>query len=79
MRQSYKMKVVVLALGIGLALPFPARAILDFGGWVINTPGTHYGEIFLTSFPSFPPSGVNIFWDSGGGPCVNGVQEVAKS
>ena len=76
MRQSYKMKVVVLALGIGLALPFPARAIFDFGGWVINTPGTHYGEIFLTSFPTFPPTGVDTFWDSGEGTCLNGVQEV---
>lgn len=76
MLASFKNKLIFLILLLGLIIPFPARAIFDFGGWVLNTPSTHAGEIFLTSWPSFPPEGVDGFWDSGEGTCLNGVQEV---
>lgn len=76
MRVSYKKKLAAFIVCLGLAAPFPTSAIFDFGGWVINVPGTHDGEIFLTSFPFFPPEGVDDFWDSEEGTCLNGVQEV---
>lgn len=72
----FKKKLFLLAGVLLFAVPSSAYAIFDFGGWVLNTPGTHYGEIFVTSFPSFPPEGVNTFWDSEQGVCLNGVEEV---
>ena len=73
---SFKKKIVVVTLMLGVVFPFPVHAIFDFGGRVLNVPGTHASEMFLTTFPSFPPEGVDDFWDSGEGTCLNGVQEV---
>lgn len=76
MKLSFRNKVVALALCLGFLAPVPASAVFDFGGRVLNVPGTHASKMFLTSFPSFPPQGVSGFWDSGSGVCLNGVQEV---
>ena len=76
MTVSFKKKLLILVLCFGLTVPFSASAVFDFGGWVINTPGTHASEMFLASSPVFPPSGTASFWDSGAGICLNGVQEV---
>ena len=73
---SIKSKLIVVALLVALTSPVPVFAIFDFGGIVLNVPGTHASEMFLTSFPSFPPEGVSTFWDSGQGICLNGVEEV---
>ena len=59
-----------------IATPLQAYAVFDFGGRVVNVPGTHASEMFLTSSPTFPPQGFSTFWDSGQGTCLNGVQEV---
>ena len=58
------------------AFPLSAFAIFDFGGWVTNVPGTHASKMFALSSPIFPPAGTAAFWDSLGGKCLNGVQEV---
>lgn len=72
----FKKKLLLLAGILLFAVPSSAYAVFDFGGWVLNFPGTHEGKIFLTSSPSFPPKGYNTFWDSGQGVCDNGVEEV---
>ncbi len=76
MKASFKKKLVVCTLALAVVLPFPVHAIFDFGGWVLNVPGTHASAMFLATSPSFPPLGVDTFWDSGAGTCLNGVQEV---
>ena len=76
MRLSFKKKLLALVLSVGFVVPLPASALFDFGGRVINTPGTHASQMFLATSPAFPPTGVNMFWDSGNGICLNGVEEV---
>ncbi|MEK7170052.1 MAG: hypothetical protein AAB767_02070 [Patescibacteria group bacterium] len=76
MPPSFKKKIVPIIVCLVLAIPFSAYALFDFGGWVLNVPGTHGSEMFLDSLPSFPPQGYDTFWDSEGGTCLNGVQEV---
>lgn len=66
----------LLLLLAACSVPFVSFAIFDFGGWVLNVPGTHASELFLSSSPSFPAEGEDIFWDSGSGICLNGVEEV---
>ncbi len=73
---SIKNLLVSVSLLIGFILPAPVFAVFDFGGWVLNVPGTHASEVIVSTSPSFPPEGVDVFWDSGAGTCLNGVQEV---
>lgn len=76
MHLSFKSICAACVVSALLVAPLSARAVFDFGGWVLNTPGTHGGIMFAASSPVFPPPGVNTFWDSGQGRCLNGVQEV---
>lgn len=76
MRASFKKQVVAWFLTCAVVFPLPVHALFDFGGRVLNVPGTHASEMFLATSPSFPPAGVSTFWDSGSGTCLNGVQEV---
>ena len=73
---SFKNKIVPLAFLIALLVPLSALAVFDFGGRVLNVPGTHASEALLTTSPVFPPEGVDTFWDSEEGICLNGVEEV---
>ncbi|MDO8620309.1 MAG: hypothetical protein Q7R64_03095 [bacterium] len=73
---SFKKKLIFSVLAFVLVLPVPAHAVFDFGGWVLNVPGTHASEMFLGTSPAFPPEGVYTFWDTLEGICLNGVQEV---
>ena len=73
---SIKSRFISTALILALLVPLPALAVFDFGGRVLNVPGTHASTVFLTTSPVFPPPGVDMFWDSGAGTCLNGVQEV---
>lgn len=68
--------MVAFTLALAVLFPLPAHAIFDFGGRVLNVPGTHASELFLASSPAFPPPGVDVFWDTLEGTCLNGVQEV---
>lgn len=59
-----KKKLFLLASGFLFAVPFPASALFDFGGWVLNTPAA--GGVMSAAATAgwvYPP-------------CVNGVQEV---
>ncbi len=76
MLASFKKKFVFSVFAFSLVAPLPAHALFDFGGRVLNVPGTHASELFLASSPAFPPEGVDVFWDSGEGICLNGVEEV---
>lgn len=61
--------LVVLSL---IGFPFSAFALLDFGGWVRNTPSLG-GMMNSRALPVMPPVGVSSFIYP---PCINGVQEV---
>ena len=73
---SIKTTFISIALILGLLSPLPAFAVFDFGGRVLNVPGTHASEEFLSTSPVFPPEGYDTFWDSEMGICLNGVEEV---
>lgn len=70
---SYMNRFVLLLLFV---MPLSASALLNFGGWVKNIPGTIDSKMFLRALPAFPPAGVYTFWASQGGNCLNGMQEV---
>ena len=77
MKRIFPVRTAVFCVVILFSLPLSAFAIGDFGGVVLNAPGTHGSKTFAArSLPTFPPEGVNAFWDSLGGKCLNGVQEV---
>ncbi|MDO8594657.1 MAG: hypothetical protein Q7R93_04055 [bacterium] len=76
MTASYRKKITSLVACFLLVTPLSVHAIFDFGGRVLNVPGTHASEMFLATSPIFPPVGVDTFWDAGQGTCLNGVQEV---
>lgn len=72
MRASFKNKLVVVLICFLFAVPFPAHALFDFGGWVLNTPGApgSFMSVFAMPFPIYGATGFVY------PPCINGVQEV---